>query len=425
LQRNIRNYFGILVLLDFKYRHIVVSNAVIGVFLECKEKNKKYRFGSNELYQRTVDLLRKTGIKQSSLSKTVFLQKHIEKMIKDNILHKSSEYPSKLKRVYYSLTEDAKKMRDLNILGLSEDRIQFKKIYKKFFLYEILYSRRIGISFGRQLNKVISQLKMSRNNLIWEKGVSIEQISRYDNFSDSKFEYDIVKKALTLLKENGLTKIALTFGNEIRYLIADEKLYKLIDIIGDIFKEELSLLIYKWRHFSKETPDEEDRLKWVFGERISKNILQAARISRYENKKAREKCNDVIEYNEYLKQKCVSESELSLIERELEIYDNKSKIKNSTKSPKEDIRQYFSIREQNLKEIESNFVKKIKYIQKNYKHTIQEYAFLFRHILNNFCPQILKRLGLPRIMYKPVRLREQRHRLELLESILSEPTLES
>jgi hypothetical protein len=104
--------------LDFKYRHIVVSNAVIGVFLEGKEKNKKYRIGSNELYQRTVDLLRKTGIKQSSLSKTVFLKKHIEKMIKDNILHKSSEYSSKLKRVYYSLTEDAKKMRDLNILGL-------------------------------------------------------------------------------------------------------------------------------------------------------------------------------------------------------------------------------------------------------------------------------------------------------------------
>lgn len=411
--------------MDFKYRHIVVSNAVIGVFLEGKEKNKKYRIGSNELYQRTVDLLRKTGIKQSSLSKTVFLQKHIEKMIKDNILHKSSEYSSKLKRVYYSQTEDAKKMRDLNILGLSEDHLQFKKIYKKFFLYKILYSRRIGISFGRQLNKVISQLKMSRNNLLWEKGVSIEQILRYDRFSDSKFEYDVVKNAMTLLKQNGLTKIAPTFGNEIRYVIADEKLYKLIDIIGDIFKEELSLLIYKWRHFSKETPDEEDRLKWVFGERISKNILQAARISRYENKKAREKCNDIIEYNEYLKQKCVNESELSLIERELEIYNNKSKIKNSTKSPKEDIRQYFSIREQNLKEIESNFVKKIKYIQKNYKHTIQEYAFLFRHILNNFCPQILKRLDSLRIMYKPVRLGEHRRRLKILESIFSAATLES
>jgi hypothetical protein len=41
LKRIIRNYFGILVLVEFKYRHSIVSNAVIGVFLEGKEKNKK------------------------------------------------------------------------------------------------------------------------------------------------------------------------------------------------------------------------------------------------------------------------------------------------------------------------------------------------------------------------------------------------
>ena len=80
------------------------------------------------------------------------------------------------------------------------------------------------------------------------------------------------------------------------------------------------------------------------------------------------------------------------------------------------------------KEIELNFVNKIKYIKKNYKQSIQEYAFLFRHILNNFCPQILFFwLGLPPIKYKPFRWREHRHRhkLEILESIFSVERLES
>jgi hypothetical protein len=412
-------------------------------------------------------------------------------MVEDNILHRSSEYSSKLGRVYYSLTEDVRKMRDLNILGLSEDHIQFKRIYKKFFLYEILHSRPISISSERWLDEVLLQLKVSRNNLNWEKvtdksnyflnrdlgskqynqylnggdaeskmviyhidytyqpipevwitkreyweatkysktifltkymltlpGASIKEMSKYDHFSDSKFEYDIIKKALILLKQNGLIKIALIFRNEIRYVIADEKLHKLIRIIGDTFKQELSLLIYKWRHFSEEIPEEEDRLKWIFDEKVAKSIVQAARISRYENRKAREKCKGIVEYKEYLKQKCVSKSELLLIDKEFETYNNKRKNnKDTTKSQKKDIQEYFKIREEHFKEIESNFVNKIKVIKKNYKKTIQEYSFLFRHILSNFCPLLLKQLD--KIAFKPINREEFRRRAGITELILS------
>jgi hypothetical protein len=223
------------------------------------------------------------------------------------------------------------------------------------------------------------------------------------------YTYDVVKKALTLLKENVLIKIGLMFGNEIRYVIADEKLYKLIKIIGDTLTEELSLLLYKWRHFSEETPEEGDRLKWIFGERVAKSIVQAARISRYENRKAREQCKGIIEYNEYLKQKCVSENELLLIDNELEAYNNKSQ--------KKDIQGYFKFREEHFKEVELNFVNKIKYIKKNYKQSIQEYAFLFSHILNNFCPLLLEPLN--RITFKPINMKEVRLREKITQSILS------
>jgi hypothetical protein len=212
------------------------------------------------------------------------------------------------------------------------------------------------------------------------------------------------------------------FGNEIRYVIADEKLYKLIKIIGDTLTEELSLLLYKWRHFSEETPEEGDRLKWIFGERVAKSIVQAARISRYENRKAREQCKGIVEYNEYLEQKSVSKSEFLLIDREFETY-NKRGIENTAKSRKKVIQGYFKVREEHFKEIESNFVNKIKYIKKNYKQTIQEYAFLFRHILNNFCPLLLEPLN--RITFKPINMKYVRLREKIMQSISSAATLES
>lgn len=77
-----------------------------------------------------------------------------------------------------------------------------------------------------------------------------------------------------------------------------------------------------------------------------------------------------------------------------ELYNN-NKRKNvaSVRSPDEDIQEYFNAMENSFKELESNFINKIKDIQKKYKQTIKKYRYLFQHVLNHICPLLLKQLG--------------------------------
>src|SRR3954468_19012352 len=63
---------------------------------------------------------------------------HLKKMVKENVLKKDDR--GRGKQVFYSLTEDAKKQRQLNILGVNPNQLLFRRIYEKLFLYEIYHA---------------------------------------------------------------------------------------------------------------------------------------------------------------------------------------------------------------------------------------------------------------------------------------------
>jgi hypothetical protein len=151
------------------------------------------------------------------------------------------------------------------------------------------------------------------------------------------------------------------------------------------------LLTYKWRHFIQPTKEEKDRLEWIVSADICRRIIQAAEITTYENKKAREQSKNIAEYIEYLKRGNINEFELSLITSAFKLYNN-NKRKNviSVGRSKKNVQEYFHALEKRFKEIESDFVNKIENIQKEYRKTIQKYTFIFQHILNHICPMLLK-----------------------------------
>jgi hypothetical protein len=250
-------------------------------------------------------------------------------IVKRNVKLRPANY------VDFSLSEDAKVMRKLNILGISEENIRFTRVYKKILLSIALPSKVLS-----KLDEVLSQAKVNRStlDLFTRHANNVQRISVEDFINcsscNSKFDRDVVVRAFTFLEQINLIKKTFS-DNDIKYILADEKLHKLIQAIGDVFIEELFLLTYKWRHFSQPTKEEKDRLEWIIGSDTSKRIMQVTEIARFEDKNARRTSNNISEYNDYLKSACLGENERSMIDQELESYNLKRKISDRTKKSKE------------------------------------------------------------------------------------------
>jgi hypothetical protein len=114
-------------------------------------------------------------------------------MLKQNILKKDDM--GRGKQVLYSLTEDAKKQRHLNILGVNPQQVLFRRIYEKLFFYEIFHTPLIIISSQVDFNKILAQLKVDIKELrivyrdIWE----LEHAIKRDELSiiDTKTIYSV------------------------------------------------------------------------------------------------------------------------------------------------------------------------------------------------------------------------------------------
>lgn len=72
------------------------------------------------------------------------------------------------KDVLYSLTDNAKKLLQLNLLGDDWERIRlFNKIYERFFLSELLDDPRLVLRTEEEFDSFLSDLGVKRDNLKW------------------------------------------------------------------------------------------------------------------------------------------------------------------------------------------------------------------------------------------------------------------
>src|ERR687888_431353 len=127
---------------------------------------------------------------------------HLKKMLKENILKKDDK--GRGKQVFYSLTEDAKKQRHLNILGVNPQQLLFRRIYEKLFFYEIFHTPLIIISSQVDFNKILAELKVDIKDLrivyrdVWE----LEGALKRDEFSlvDTKTIYSVGISGISIVK---------------------------------------------------------------------------------------------------------------------------------------------------------------------------------------------------------------------------------
>jgi hypothetical protein len=142
--------------LSFEYRHIIL-NSIINTLLN--EQDNKAGLSFNKLYKKSKEFLKRSDFDYTP-SKTDFWN-HIKKMLEDNDLNKTHDKTSslKIKPEYYSLTDVAKKRRHLNLLGVEDEQIRFRKIYEKLFFWEYFHTRPIPIPSEQELEEVLNLIK--------------------------------------------------------------------------------------------------------------------------------------------------------------------------------------------------------------------------------------------------------------------------
>jgi hypothetical protein len=330
---------------------------------------------------------------------------HLKKMLKENILKKDDK--GRGKQVFYSLTEDAKKQRHLNILGVNPQQLLFRRIYEKLFFYEIFHTPLNIASSQVDFNKILAELKVDIKDLrivyrdVWElegalkrdefslvdtktiysvgisgisivktefwevkkyknkkyateysftlPGVSVDELIKNDSLG-AKFSHADVEAAFKLLIENGLIKPGIVFRGQRRFVIADDRLLNLTMALKWIHNDEWRFLLHKWMSFDEPTREEKERMNWLLGEEEATRIFKKVEISRHE-------------YKQIMKGKLIN--------------------------PNLSAQQYKRSLEQDLIKHKSQLDEKIKKAKINHRETIQEYTFL-HDIIKIVCPMIIE-----------------------------------
>lgn len=293
---------------------------------------------------------------------------HLKKMILDKIVFKKDSYV-RGKPVFYSLTEDANKRRQLNLLGVSPQQILYRKIYERIFFYEAYHSPLNIIRSDDELNTFLAELKLTTADLeevssnIWDLRQALESekkshVTTYTTYWIKKYDIRITKtvywegskhfqtsyaeeysfilpgvsigefldtgafrktsseveNAFSLLIKNGLIKPCINIHGETRYTFTDRKLHFLTHDLRRLSGSEGQWLKYRWYHIEGPTPEEQERVRWILGDREANRIFKEAEMSRYEYKKnikTRPKDIQVLDYRKYI-EKTLKETEIEL-----------------------------------------------------------------------------------------------------------------
>lgn len=273
---------------------------------------------------------------------------HIKKLLAENTLSKYDTGKRGLK-VRYSLTDDAKKKRQLQILGYDRNQLMRRKLYECILLFG-LSGWTVMLKFN-QIRSFLSELGIKLKDLkvksirhlpseeefhkypdeifvwtqthyepvkvagymeieVWKNesvkpsitdgfgvrlpGFSKSEVLNRAGFGDLKPTSVELETAFdTLLKERIIRPISFMFRRETRYVIADDNLRAMIKDIWSIHVDEWFMLLQKWQYLEKPTEEEEKWLYWTWGEKEAKRFFQDAEISRHEAQKKRDMVVDI------------------------------------------------------------------------------------------------------------------------------------
>lgn len=294
--------------LSLKYKHDILE-AITNALL----KENKLTYG--DLYDIVTKILGRT------LSYRDF-EIHINKMRQENRLHKDDP-GKKGAKVFFSLTESAKKGCQLEVLGVNDETTKRTILYHLVFLREI-YGLDYRI-YEQDLDFFLSHIPASRNDLVIEsededddeivtftyykpiKGISICRISLRENeYSKADTYYDIklpgvsirdvinpnlgrrksfplpfdhinfteqeVRDGICKLQNAKLINPVMYINDEERYSLTSNECREVLDRLHAIHKGKLGLLQSKWMR-ERCTNEEYKQLEFIYGKKKAYEII--------------------------------------------------------------------------------------------------------------------------------------------------------
>jgi hypothetical protein len=325
----------------------ILKEAVHDVVRDALLEENKARLTYTKLYKEVIQKLASITSNNKISYRDFGLV--LQTMVDENKLSKedSSKRGSK---VYYSLTENAKKEYQYNVLGIDKKKKKLRKLYELLFFYEIGNFGRISLS-EKQLDEFLLQMSLSIKDFVAEdtkingddsithfkliKGIKILKIEFHDGGSSSssttaggdmkytsysvtppgfskkeimskqernnksylpelfehvQFSEDELEEAFTYLRKADLIRPfqQIKGTGEVRFAIANEELLKLISEIHGIYRDKYDLLFVK----SSFVEIDEKECLWLtnmFGEERTKHILKEWKIKHRISKDSKDK----------------------------------------------------------------------------------------------------------------------------------------
>ena len=251
---------------------------------------------------------------------------HVQKLKDENVVHKRDTGARGIASVFYSLTEEAEKRRQLKLLRTDPENELFKKIYAnllfkgitepEIYCYDLdkllsdlhvtrkdlvidhiekkYFSEKSHIRIGGkpeerilpnttviyykqisnvQITETITYHKNIRTHHVWEEnsilvfsvpGISIKEFS--DRFYTFRPKPEDVEKAFLLLWKNHLIKPLMEFRGETRYVLADDALHDLITDIRLLHKVEKEESYLKLTYYGPPSEEEIEKRKVFYTE---------------------------------------------------------------------------------------------------------------------------------------------------------------
>ena len=227
---------------------------------------------------------------------------------------------------------------------------------------------------------------ISRVYRIFISGVTVDDIIESNGNTYKKSE---VQEAINILETSKL--IRCEPFDVSRFTIVDDDLHTFITDVKELFITEIDLLFSKWELFKSPTPEEKERMEWIFGEKEFKQMSTKLEINLSQHKKMMRNCKNVDEYTERS-----NEESLTNWDIRLDMYKDQRKGKEPTnkKENKLDIKEYRKYLRTDLERLLDTLPlnpnkEGIHEIRIAYAKTIQKYSFL-RDVLKMICPNVMK-----------------------------------
>jgi hypothetical protein len=312
----------------------------------------------SKLYEKVNEKLKLSRNKPKVKISTRDFGSEINILLNEGLLIRKQDDKSKnkIKPAYFSLTKEAIKQHEFDVLGISPEKENRLKLYHLLFFYQAFSPmRRIS---KKQLDEILSRIPASEKDLVIEshfhtvgtnvtetiyKPVKYIQIQktelsdvgpkgetavlysyRFLAFSEEEimgyleksnndrsvpfvnsidFRKEVkeeFRKAFDNLREEQLIRGIVDIFGKIRFIISEDSLRDLIDKIWAIHGYQLSILHHKMNYLEEPNGREKQWLERVFGKEEAGRIISDANLKRLsirrENKKVKE-MRDNIEYD--------------------------------------------------------------------------------------------------------------------------------